>query len=284
MSPLIHTFEAESCPQVWLAAAEFLNKQPKRAALNVVLAAKTPGVMTKADFPIHHCVDAFLRRHGRLGVAAVASTIFPANFYLRAGAAGVYEEYPKLPIPSRWGFYALRMLRKRVIPAGTNEIREINPLRILVNKIKSQLAARPMRAGYELNMLDSDDLLEIPLHDAGIDARRTRGQPCLSHLSFKLLPEQRQVMLTALYRNHFYIERALGNFLGLAQLLSFVATETGLGVGPLVCHSTLANLDRGSWGLRGVETLLQQCRNSVPKLQVADSAGRAGARVQPRKR
>ena len=38
-------------------------------------------------------------------------------------------------------------------------------------------------------------------------------------------------MLTVLYRYHYYIEKALGNLLGLAQLLYFVAKETGLGVG-----------------------------------------------------
>ncbi len=282
MSPLIHTFEADTCPQLWLAAAEFLMKQPAQSASSVVLAARTPTVMTAAAFAIHHCVDDFLRSHGRLAVPTVASSIFPANFYMHGGAEGVYEDYLKLPFPSRWGFYALRMLRKTVVSGGRNNIREINPLRILVNKIKGQLATRPMRAAYEMGMLDANDLLELPIHDAGSDSRRTRGQPCLSHMSFKLLPDAHQVTLTALYRRHYYMEKALGNLIGLAQLLSFVATETGLNVGPLICHSTLANLDRGSWGLRGAETLLQQCRDSVDELQVG--AGRAGARAQRRQR
>jgi hypothetical protein len=34
--------------------------------------------------------------------------------------------------------------------------------------------------------------------------------------------------------------------LGLSQLLYFVAKETGLGVGPLLCHSTYAVLDTGA--------------------------------------
>jgi hypothetical protein len=284
MSPLIHTFEAESCPQVWLAAAEFLMEQPAQSASSVVLAARTPAVMNEAAFAIHDCVDEFLRSHDRLAVSTVASSIFPANFYMHAGAAGVYEDYLRLPFPSRWGFYALRMLRKTVVVGGWNSIREINPLRILVTKIKGQLATRPMRAAYEMGMLEGDDLLELPIHDAGSDSRRTRGQPCLSHLSFKLLPDAHQVTLTALYRRHYYMEKALGNLIGLAQLLSFVAAETGLNVGPLICHSTLADLDRGSWGLHGIEGLLQQCRDCVDELQFADSVRRAGARAQRRQR
>jgi hypothetical protein len=50
-------------------------------------------------------------------------------------------------------------------------------------------------------------------------------------------------MLTAIYRSHYYIERALGNILGLAQLLTFVAAEVGVDVGSLVCHSTYAVID-----------------------------------------
>jgi len=54
------------------------------------------------------------------------------------------------------------------------------------------------------------DYIELPIYDAERDAKGTRSQPCLSHLSFKLLPRD-CVMLTVLYRYHYYIEKALGN-------------------------------------------------------------------------
>ena len=67
-------------------------------------------------------------------------------------------------------------------------------------------------------------------------------------------------MLTVLYRYHYYIEKALGNLLGLSQFLYFVAKETGLGVGPLVCHSTYAVLDtQGGWGIGDVKQLVADC-------------------------
>jgi hypothetical protein len=117
-----------------------------------------------------------------------------------------------------------------------------------------------MRAAYEMNMVESHDMLEIPIYAAETDAKRTRGQPCLMHLSFKLVPTQERVMLTVMYRNHYYIEKALGNLIGLAQLLSFVAAEAGVGVGSLICHSTLAELDSGSWGVGGIAELIKRCR------------------------
>jgi len=67
-------------------------------------------------------------------------------------------------------------------------------------------------------------------------------------------------MLTAMYRYHYYIEKALGNLLGLSQLLFFVAKETGLGVGPLVCLSTYAVLDtEGGWRTVDVRQLVADC-------------------------
>jgi hypothetical protein len=263
MTQLLHTFEADSCPRVWLAAAEFLNQQPSRSAHNMILAARTPGLLTAADFAICDCVDAFLRSHQRVPVATVASTIFSANFYMQRGAPGVYDEFVRLyPLmPRRWGHYADRMLRRSVVSARSH-VREINPLRILVEKMKKQVADGRMRAVYEINMVEGWESLELSIYEAARDANCTRGQPCLSHLSFKLLPVEQKVALTVLYRHHYYIEKALGNLIGLAQLLSFVGAEAGVGVGALVCHSTLAELESGPWGVDGITRLIEDCRDA----------------------
>lgn len=261
---MIYTFEADTCPRVWLDAVQFLSGQPARSAYNLVLAARTPAVLTPADVAIHDCVDGFLRKHGHSSVASVASTIFPANFYLQRGANGVYEDYVKVhpKLPRHWGTYAGRMLRKLAASEGKKRGLEINPLRILVEKMRRQVTGGRMRAVYEMNMIEDRELLELPIYNAITDARCTRGQPCLSHLSFKLVSAEQKVRLTVLYRNHYYIEKALGNLIGLAQLLSFVATEAGVRVGPLICHSTLAELDTGSWGVGGIAELIKRCREA----------------------
>jgi len=69
-----------------------------------------------------------------------------------------------------------------------------------------------MRAVYEANLVEDNgpaeitDYLELPIYDAECDARGTHSQPCLSHLSFKLLPRDR-VMLTVLYRSTTTLRR-----------------------------------------------------------------------------
>ncbi len=69
-------------------------------------------------------------------------------------------------------------------------------------------------------------------------------------------------VLTAVYRYHYYIQRALGNLIGLAQLLAFVAEEVGVEIGPLVCHSTYAVLDtEGGWSRTEMLKLIAECND-----------------------
>jgi len=85
MQPLVHPIEADTCPQAWLKAVEYLSSNHD-SAYNLVLAVRRPEVLTPADFAIHDLVDEFLREHGRPPLTTIAGTIFPANFYLHGGA------------------------------------------------------------------------------------------------------------------------------------------------------------------------------------------------------
>jgi hypothetical protein len=133
MQPLVHPIEADTCPQAWLKAVEYLSSN-HHAAYNLVLAVRHPAVLTPADFAIHDLVDAFLREHGRLSLTTIAGTIFPGNLYLHGGAEELYT-YPQIypRIPSQWGTYAIRLLRKSTYRRGNGQA-EINPLRIIVEK------------------------------------------------------------------------------------------------------------------------------------------------------
>jgi hypothetical protein len=121
-----------------------------------------------------------------------------------------------------------------------------------------------MRSAYEANLTDADDDgFELPIYRAKEDAHRLRSQPCLSHLAFKLYPDD-ALMPAVMYRSHYYVAKTLGNLLGLAQLQAFVANETNLKVGPLICHSTHARVDTGSeWSLNDIKNLALQCREAL---------------------
>ncbi len=98
---------------------------------------------------------------------------------------------------------------------------------------------------------------ELAIYNSATD-RNLLYAPCLSHLSFKHHPEY-GLMLTALYRNHYYVARLLGNLIGLGQLQAFVAKEADIRLGSLTVISTHAELDKGSrWGINDARELVQQ--------------------------
>lgn len=258
---MIHHMEAKTCPETWLKAADYLLKQEDYATHSMILDIETPVVMTAGDFRVFDQVDQFLRNHKRFPLVTVAGTIFPGGLYRKYGPAGVYEVYPQEVYPKikeQWGTYAFRMVRRQR-PDGT----AMNPLQVLVEKLQRQLkTTHPLRAAYELNTADC--FVDLPLYDAASDSTRTLSQPCLSHLSFRI-KSGNSLMLTALYRSHYYVQKTLGNLLGLAQLQGFVANETGLNVGPLICHSTHATLERdtGEWGKSDIEKLIRNCHTAA---------------------
>jgi hypothetical protein len=258
---LINHVEAKTCPEVWLKAADHLLKQPEFTAYSMILDIETPVAMTPADFRVFDQVDNFLRNHKQYPLVTVAGTIFPGGLYKTHGAEGVFEIYPKevyAKAKESWGTYAYRLVR-RVRQDGS----EMNPLQVLVEKLQRQLkTTHPLRAAYELNAVDC--FADIPLYDPALDSTRTLSQPCLSHLSFRIRGGT-SLMLTALYRSHYYVEKTLGNLLGLAQLQAFVAKEAGLSIGPLICHSTFATLERknGEWDKSDLEALIAKCHKAA---------------------
>lgn len=260
MKELTHTIQAQTCPEAWVRAVEYLLDQPKNETYYLTVAIESPEKMTTDDFHVVDLVDEFLRTHDQAPVTTVAGTIFPANHYMREGATGVYESFPKtfpqIDLKSSWGTYSMRMLRKQ-----GKEGTVINPLQILVTKLKNNM--QHMRVAYEINVTE-EEIFELPIYQAQEDRKKLQGQPCLSHLSFKLYPNN-ALTLAVMYRSHYYMSRALGNFLGLAQLQSFVAAETGLNIGPLVCYSTHARVDTKpkQWNLTDIKQLISTCRTAL---------------------
>lgn len=258
---IIHPVEEMTCTATWLKAAELLAAEPDGTLYNLVLGVLSPDRVTREEFELHDALNNFLQRKGQYPITSIAGTIFPASHYLHGGPRAVFDEFPALypKMKESWGTYAYRMLDRTVI----DDDRKSSMLEILVEKLKKQKLKGRMRAAYEMDLLNGQDDSDIALYQPSSDCDRLLGQPCLTHLSFKLHPDD-SLSLTALYRSHFYVQKALGNLLGLSQLMCFICEQVGLTVGPLVCHSTLAQLEQGGntgWRLSEVRTLLKECRS-----------------------
>lgn len=223
--------------QAWLAAAQKVRAMGGEAH-NVVIDIEDPLAESPIDAAIIQDVDRFLRDHGRHGLSGVANTIFPQSLLDRHGPEAFYGVYSDTVLPRMkqmtrdWGRYFERLTSWRKIDG--KEVRIINPLDDLVTFMRTQIASnRTYRNTYEMTVYD-------PARDAGKVANRQ----CLSFLSFKLTQDNK-LLLTVMYRNHAYIARGLGNFIGLGRLQAFVADQAGARRGSLTCISTHAEIDHG---------------------------------------
>jgi len=206
---------------------------------NLVVDIDRPTVYTPEDRLIILEVDKFLRSHNVNPISTVANTIFPQDLYRRVGPVKLREKYLatfEALRKKKWGRYFQRMVAWPTSGGAADQ------LALIVQKMKKQRNSTHM----------FHNVYELTLYDPVVDAARNMNRQCLSFLSFKL-HKTRGVMLTAVYRNHYYIARALGNFIGLGNLMAYVAAEVGTTVGPLTCVSTHAVVDAGTRRSKAVD-------------------------------
>lgn len=231
---------AETREEAWLEAVQHLEAEAEHnIEYNLILEIKKPGATSERSRNIRREFDTFLTNHDLYSVQTVADTIFPAALYKKYGPDGIYKVYPNEIYPqlrhvkaNQRGTYALRLVQ------GKKEDGEaFNPLAYVVDRIRRMIETNGARCANEIS-LDECQTIPINRNDASLYAF-----PCLSHLSFKLSHDRSEVHLTAIYRSQFFIEKAMGNLLGLARLQDFVCREVGVEMGTLVCHATYATLD-----------------------------------------
>lgn len=222
------------CVSAWRAALAAVDAKPGHESHNVIIDVADPTARSRLSDPVVAAVDAYLRGEGEKGVETVANTIFPEALYNLHGAPLFFERFednvlPRVNLKECWsGYYFERMMR---FPKGGGGFE--NQLQRIIDRIKDP-AVRALNK-FELSIFD-------PTRDVD---RSPYGGQCLSFASLKLVgpADQRRIAMTAFYRNHFYVRKLLGNLIGLGRLMSFLAKETGLRVGPLTIVSTHAEID-----------------------------------------
>jgi thymidylate synthase len=220
------------CASAWREAVRLVDTKPRHEAHNVIVDVANPIADSSLQDSRIAVVNSFLSGCEK-SVETIANTIFPEALYQRYGMPEFVELFknkilPKVRRSDRWsGYYFERMIDYPMADGTT-----LNQLSDIVNRLKSNQVKALNK--FELSLFD-------PTRD--VDLSPYGGQ-CLSFISFKIVPGQEKILtLTAMYRNHYYIEKLLGNLIGLGRLLNFVAIESGLKVGPLTVISTHAKID-----------------------------------------
>jgi hypothetical protein len=242
-----------SCPLAWLAAIKAVDAAPGHEAHNVIIGVEDPVLDTTRAHPIVATVDDFLRERDK-SVFAVANTIFPSSLYEGHGAPNIFSVFhdrilPRVRKNQRWSGYYF----ERMTDYPTRSGKPFNPLWDIVQRIRKS-DENPSNNKYELSLYDPERDID----------RSPYGGQCLSFLSFKLIAgSEKRLALTAMYRNHFYIEKLLGNLLGLGRLMAFVAKEGRVGLGPLTVISTHAEIDKPEAKRGDVRALIDACSGAL---------------------
>lgn len=139
----------------------------------------------------------------------VANTLFPKKTWDNSSSrSDFYQRYLRAHARSRnkrWGTYF-----QRLISFGSSQTNQLERVMYaLTNWERSYAAAMVMHTS-----------------SAETDKIRPLGSPCLQYIQLSC-PNSEVINMTAVYRNHDFCNKALGNYFGLGRLLTFVASETG---------------------------------------------------------
>ena len=242
---------AVSPTRAWVDASTRLRAAPGMSLGGLMLHIERPVALSDEEAEVVSAVDAFLQQHHKHRVATVANTIFPASLDRGDGIAELRKRY--LPIYQRrmcrqgeWGRYFERMVnwedRKR---------QRIDQIDVNIQMLRKARQERFYENRYE-----------IVISDPVRDLRRATNRQCLSLIELK--PERDGPLhMLAVYRNHYYVQKTLGNLLGLARLLEFIARESGFDVGTLTVNSTSARLETGDWKKGEIIALLDACETRM---------------------
>lgn len=233
--------------RAWAEAAARLRNAPGLSLGGLMLHIEDPLKVDADEAAVIGLVDAFLRRHDKHPIITVANTIFPSSLDRGDGIDALRERY--LPIYRRrmchqgWGRYFERMVnwedRKG---AHRNQLGE--NIRLL----------KEVREGGRFY----ENRYEIIISDPARDLLKTTNRQCLSMIELK--PERDgSLHMLVVYRNHWYVQKTLGNLLGLGRLLGFIARESGFEVGTLTVNSTAGRLEMDGWRKGDVTSLIDEC-------------------------
>jgi hypothetical protein len=264
---------AENVTGAWIKALEILMDHPRHEAFNLTVRISSPTAEhLKEREIIENCLIESSGKLKKGHIEMVAQTIFPRS-----------RLYFTCPDPSDPGqrkqLYDQYLQEKAYIRAFNNRgtyfqrliwwpdwdsVKGINQLENVIRKMNTGQSARVV---YEINLDDppSNAVSGMHLYNPKLDRKFSKimGFPCLSYISIK--PESvgkstGKVHMTALYRNHYFISRAYGNYLGLGWLLQFIADATGKEVGELLCVSSLAQVDFDKVSKSKIQEMLRTLR------------------------
>ncbi|MBE0305415.1 thymidylate synthase family protein [Leptospira interrogans] len=213
----------------WVNAIRYLKAKPKEREQPLVVSFQGVSVgEVEEDENIRDCLDNNLKEKNSLTVNQVSYTIFPNDlwtFSLRNSKSReeFFSDYINRILPkmkkrdkrNMYGTYFQRMIQYN--GASHDSIKSVDQLSHVINMLTKKKHSRASS-------------LQITIFDPAKDHTNqpVRGFPCLQQIGLSYSKDA--LVINAFYPTQYMIEKAYGNYLGLAQLGQFISHETGLSV------------------------------------------------------
>lgn len=252
----MHLINETNCFDAWHATSRYILDQGGET-YNILINIEDPCLFDQSWLDDYNPKNITLSK-GKKGdnLTDVIHTIFPMRFLSRFNdRQKLYAYYLKTHLRkpkisgrknNRWGTYFTRLI---CYESNTKIRSEINPrdsLDVIKNKHEKIFSDKNQLEIVISKLANWEKAHKAALYchisSTHLDSVQTIGSPCLQYLQFSQ-PDVNHVDMTAVYRNHDYFNKALGNFIGLGQLLKFICDESGKIPGRLTCHSIHAYID-----------------------------------------
>lgn len=218
---MAHIIKTTNCLTAWRDVSQFIAQNGN--GFNLITQINNPLAYTNTS--LTEIINSGIITNKELN--DVINTIFPSKLHARNIGLNCYQFYElhekiyqrgktmHSKNRSRWGNYFLRFTK-------------------FGHQKKNQLQA--IIDG--INNRENNQVACYLMHVSSIDCdnnTRVIGNPCMQYVQFG--EYNNSLNLTAVYRNHDFLTKALGNFIGLSKLLEFVCNNTNSNIGSINCHS-----------------------------------------------
>lgn len=222
----MHLVKGETALLAWQAGCRHLVGADECEEYNLVTEITKPTILRTSWFEDFNPQAVVGKKE--TAVSDVTNTIFPRK-YAHLEREALYGRY--LCARKRSGFGRRRKpcwgtYFERLISFGRGNTKT-NQLESAISALKNWVPNYKAALVLSLSSPDIDNVA------------RTMGTPCLRQIHL-LCPNRGTVDLLAVYRNHDFLNKAFGNFIGLGCLLGFVCKHTGRKSGKITCLSAHA--------------------------------------------
>lgn len=185
---------------------------------------------TTTDPDIDDLYSNFCGQHNLTGHLKVATFIFPQRLHeiYNGNKEKIFKKQKRVHkvVKGRWGSYFDQMVEWKESKSGAS----INQLDRIINLINQRNTV--YKTAYTIQITNPISHINYPM--AG---------PCLRYILLQLQSNPNKISLMAVYRNHDFAEKAYGNYVGLGNLLKFIASEINYELGSVTCVSSHAYIE-----------------------------------------